>query len=89
MLKKVSTKLPIISCLTGLITNTRKFLDTDHIKRKFLNHSQGSKVLHQLQLTGELKVLLLQLRTKVNADHAGHSQPLDQWKEDTKSLDTI
>ena len=33
------------------------------------------------QLTGELKELLIQLKTKDNVDHAGLSQPLEQLKE--------
>jgi hypothetical protein len=35
------------------------------------------------QLTGELKELLIQLKTKDNVDHAGLSQPLLPLKENT------
>jgi hypothetical protein len=36
-----------------------------------------------IQLTGELKELLTQLKTKVNVDHAGLFQPLLPLKENT------
>ena len=38
-------------------------------------------LISQNLLTGELKVLLTQLRTKDNVDHAGLSLPFKLWRE--------
>jgi len=43
----------------------------------------------QTQLTGLLMVLSPQSRTKAHVDHAGHSPPLDPWREDIKSRTQI
>ena len=46
----------------------------------FARKNTSLRRIYLTLLTGLLRVLWLLSRTKDNVDHAGHSQPLDQWK---------
>ena len=70
-----------MSTNNSLDTKMRDQLEWEGCMNKILLTSKTS----QTPSIGLIRVLLLQLRTKVLADLAGPSPPLDRWKEETKS----